>query len=153
MKRRILLVDDELAILLTLRAVLEMNGFQVDTAASTLEAEQKLKTGPYEMVITDMRMEKETSGYEVLRAAQQEAYDPAVAILTAYPSGNSEWQSKGAQSLLVKPVNTEELLRQIEKLLVSHQEHKSKQGKAAGKKVNPVPGLSDQPRAATKKAM
>ena len=34
MKRRILLVDDELAILLTLRAILEMNGFEVDTAAS-----------------------------------------------------------------------------------------------------------------------
>ena len=45
MKRRILLVDDELAILLTLRAVLEMNGFEVDTAASSpgggTEAEQR----------------------------------------------------------------------------------------------------------------
>ena len=34
MKRRILLVDDELAILLTLRAILEMNEFEVDTASS-----------------------------------------------------------------------------------------------------------------------
>ena len=39
MKRRILLVDDELAILLTLRAILEMNGFEVDTAASAKEAQ------------------------------------------------------------------------------------------------------------------
>ena len=31
MKRRILLVDDELAILLTLKAVLEINGFEVET--------------------------------------------------------------------------------------------------------------------------
>ncbi len=45
MKRRILLVDDELAILLTLRAVLEMNGFEVDTAASAKEAERKMKNG------------------------------------------------------------------------------------------------------------
>ncbi len=45
MKRRILLVDDELAILLTLRAILEMNGFEVDTAASAKEAQNKLKNG------------------------------------------------------------------------------------------------------------
>ena len=42
MKRRILVVDDELAILLTLRAILEMNGFEVETAASAKEAEKKL---------------------------------------------------------------------------------------------------------------
>ncbi|MGA8909624.1 MAG: response regulator, partial [Acidobacteriaceae bacterium] len=34
MKRRILLADDELAILLTLKAVLEISGFEVETAAS-----------------------------------------------------------------------------------------------------------------------
>ena len=114
MKRRILLVDDELAILLTLRAILEMNGFQVDTAASAKEAQTKLKNGVYEMVITDMRMESETSGYDVIRAARQQPYDPATALLTAYPSLGNDWKSKGAQSLLVKPVNTEELLRQLE---------------------------------------
>ena len=41
MKRRILLVDDELAILLTLKAVLEMNDFEVETAASAREARSK----------------------------------------------------------------------------------------------------------------
>ena len=71
MKRRILLVDDELAILLTLRAILEMNDFEVDTASSAKEAEQKLKNGVFEMVITDMRMETETAGYDVIRAARQ----------------------------------------------------------------------------------
>lgn len=124
MKRRILLVDDELAILLTLRAILEMNGFEVETAASSKEAQQKLRNGVYEMVITDMRMESETSGYDVIRVARQQSYDPATALLTAYPSLGSEWESKGAQSLLVKPVNTEELLRQIEALLVTHQDQK-----------------------------
>jgi len=154
MKRRILLVDDELAILLTLRAILEMNGFEVDTAASTHEAEQKLKSHDYEMVITDMRMEAEASGYEVLRVARQQAYDPATAILTAYPSVDGEWKTRGAHSLLVKPVNTEELLRQIENLLVSHQEHKSQHsGKATLKKVNPASGVSHPSGAASKKAI
>jgi len=124
MKRRILLVDDELAILLTLRAILEMNGFEVDTAASSKEAQTKLKNGVYEMVITDMRMETETSGYDVIRIARQQPYDPATALLTAYPSLGNEWKSKGVHSLLVKPVNTDDLLRQLEALLITHQDHK-----------------------------
>ena len=133
MKRRILLVDDELAILLTLRAILEMNGFEVETAASAKEAQNKLTSGVYEMVITDMRMENETSGYDVIRAARQQPYDPATALLTAYPSLGNDWKSKGAQSLLVKPVNTDELLRQLEALLITHQDQKMMAQKPAKK--------------------
>ncbi len=129
MKRRILLVDDELAILLTLKAILEMNGFQVETAASAAEAQQKLNSSEFEMVITDMRMENETSGYDVIHAARQQRYNPATAILTAYPTLGTEWQSRGAQSLLVKPVNTPDLLRQIEALLVTHQDAKAQHQK------------------------
>jgi DNA-binding response OmpR family regulator len=133
MKRRILLVDDELAILLTLRAILEMNGFEVDTAASSKEAQNKLKTNVYEMVITDMRMETESAGYDVIRAARQQSYDPATALLTAYPSLGNEWKSKGVQSLLVKPVNTDDLLRQLEALLITHQDQKMMTQKTAKK--------------------
>ncbi len=133
MKRRILLVDDELAILLTLRAILEMNGFEVDTAASSKEAQTKLKSNVYEMVITDMRMETEHAGYDVIHAARQQPYDPATALLTAYPSLGNEWKSKGVQSLLVKPVNTDELLRQLEALLITHQDHKMLAQKTAEK--------------------
>ena len=71
MKRRILLVDDELAILLTLKAVLEMNDFEVETAASAREARSKLRASTFHMVITDMRMENESAGLEVVRAAKQ----------------------------------------------------------------------------------
>jgi DNA-binding response OmpR family regulator len=126
MTRRILLVDDELAILLTLKAILEMNGFAVETAASTREAERKLSQGVFEMVITDMRMETETSGYDVIRAARSQAYNPATAILTAYPNLGNGWKDEGAESLLVKPMNTSDLLRQIEALLVTHQDNKLK---------------------------
>src|SRR6266567_2826343 len=122
MKRRVLLVDDEPAILLTLKAILEMNGFEVETASSGREAVQKLDEGVFHMVITDMRMETETAGYDVIRAATQKPYNPATAILTAYPSLGSEWRSRGAQSLLVKPINTHDLLRQIEALLIVHQD-------------------------------
>jgi DNA-binding response OmpR family regulator len=124
MKRRLLLVDDELAILLTLKAILELNGFEVETAESAKEAEQKLQSGEYHMVITDMKMEHDRAGYDVIQAAKRTQYDPAVAILTAFPTLTSEWQSHGAESLLVKPVGTRELLLQLEALLIRHEDKK-----------------------------
>ena len=129
MKRRILLVDDELAILLTLKAILEINGFDVETAASAREAKQKLGKNEYHMVITDMRMETDTAGYDVVKAAKAQAYDPAVALLTAYPLLGSDWQDKGANSMLVKPMNTNDLLRQIEALLIAHEDKKNNKAK------------------------
>jgi DNA-binding response OmpR family regulator len=158
MKRRILLVDDELAILLTLRAILEMNGFEVDTAASAKEAERKMKNGVFEMVISDMRMESETAGYDVIRQARQQPYDPATAILTAYPSLGNEWQIEGAHSLLVKPMNTDELLRQLEALLITHQDHKAgvqpQTQKPVARKVAPASHLRpDHSSPADKRAL
>ncbi len=126
MKRRILLVDDELAILLTLKAVLEINGFDVETAASAKEAKSKLKANTYHMVITDMRMENENSGLEVVHAAKKAAYQPAVAMLTAFPLPGSDWRQEGADEMLVKPLNTQELFRQLEALLVTHEDKKQK---------------------------
>src|SRR5439155_16063097 len=85
------------------------------------EAKQKLAKNEYHMVITDMRMETDTAGYEVVKAARSQAYDPAVALLTAYPLLGSDWKDRGANSMLVKPMNTNDLLRQIETLLISHE--------------------------------
>jgi|SRR5579864_1587562 len=133
MKRRILVADDELAILLTLKAILEIHGFEVDTAGSAKEAITKLKSGNYHMVITDMKMERDHSGYDVIRAAKGMGYDPATAILTAFPMLGSEWKQEGAQSMLVKPMNTDDLLRQIEALLIQHEDQKQQGLPAPGK--------------------
>jgi DNA-binding response OmpR family regulator len=121
MKRRILLVDDEVAVLLTLKAVLEISGFEVDTAASAKEGRSKLHTHEYQMVITDMRMESEASGLEVIEAARAASYHPAVALLTAFPAAEEDWQEMGADKMLVKPMHTRVLLEQLEKLLISHE--------------------------------
>ena len=121
MKRRILLVDDEVAVLLTLKAVLEISGFDVDTAASAREGKSRLKTREYEMVITDMRMESDEAGREVIVAARTAPYHPAVALLTAFPVADDDWQDMGADKMLVKPMQTRVLIGQIEKLLESHQ--------------------------------
>jgi DNA-binding response OmpR family regulator len=136
MKRRILLVDDDVAILLTLKAVLEISGFEVTTAASAREAKQKLKSNEYHMVITDLRMESETAGEEVAAAAKKAANRPAVAMLTAYPPKDAEWiTTSDTDKVLVKPMNTQDLLRQIEAMLVAHEDKKAG---GTGKKVEPV---------------
>jgi len=147
MKRRILLVDDELAILLTLKAILEMNGFEVDTAISAKEAKGRLKQATYQMVITDMRMETETAGYDVIRAARQMPYNPAIAILTAYPSLGTDWKAEGAASMLVKPMNTQDLLRQIEALLIGHEDNKQQKAAPAGASSANARGTKNGPHA------
>src|SRR5437899_5308368 len=121
MRRRILLVDDEVAVLLTLKAVLEISGFDVDTAASAREGVSKLHTREYQMLITDMRMEHDVAGVEVIKAARAADYHPAVALLTAFPLAEEDWQEMGADQLLVKPMHTRILLKQIEDLIASHE--------------------------------
>src|SRR5258705_4351226 len=106
MKRRVLLVDDEVAVLLTLKAVLEINGFEVDTAASAREGKLKLRSHEYQMVISDMRMESEQAGAEVIAAARSASYRPVVALLTAFPLAEEDWQELGADRMLVKPMHT-----------------------------------------------
>lgn len=120
MKRRVLLVDDEVAVLLTLKAVLEISGFDVETAASAREGKHKLRTHEFDMVITDMRMESDAAGAEVIQAAREASYHPAIALLTAFPLAEEDWQEMGADKMLVKPMQTRVLLQQIERLLASH---------------------------------
>ena len=148
MKRRILLVDDDLAVLLTLKAVLELQGFEVETAASSAEALARMESGVYQMVISDLRMETEEAGLEVIRAARRQAYDPATALLTAYPPSGEHWRGENREgqdregpdwsgvnsdSLLIKPLGTSDLLRQVEALLVRHADKQLRQRNAASR--------------------
>ena len=135
MKRRILLVDDDLAVLLTLKAVLELHGFEVETAGSSAEAFARMESAVYHMVISDLSMETEEAGLEVIRTARRQAYDPATALLTAYPPSGEHWRGEhwdgkhrdgedwtgeNSDSLLIKPLGTGDLLRQVEALLIRH---------------------------------
>ena len=137
MKRRILLVDDEPAILLTLKALLEIHGFEVETATSARDAKSKLRSSSFVMVITDMRMENDQAGLEVARAAKKAQYQPAVALLTAFPTSDDAWRDDGADEMLVKPMNSTALIQQLEALLVAHEDRK--------RPVEKVPGLMSAP--------
>jgi len=150
-KRRVLLVDDEVTVLLTMKAVLEISGFDVDTAASAREGKSKIKLHEYQMVITDMRMESDAAGREVIQAARTAAYHPAVALLTAFPVADEDWQEMGADKMLVKPMQTSILLHQLEKLLEAHAAKLQRLSSAAAPKA-PVPvRKSAAKRLATKK--
>ncbi len=117
MKRCVLLVDDEVTVLLTLKAVLEISGFDVQTATSAREGKAKIKHHEYDMVITDMRMESESAGAEVVHAARVAPYHPAVAMLTAFPVDEGDWDGAAPDKVLVKATQTRVLLQQIDKLL------------------------------------
>jgi DNA-binding response OmpR family regulator len=149
MKRRILLVDDELTILLTLKAILEIHGFDVETAASAREAKIRIKANSYHMVITDLHMENEKSGLEVIQVAKKAPYQPAVALLTAFPLPGSDWQEEGADQMLVKPMNTQDLLVQIEALLVAHEDKKRKQATSALPDLKDARRVEKEPAAST----
>jgi DNA-binding response OmpR family regulator len=143
MKRRILIVDDDLAVLLTLKAVLELHGFEVETAGSSAEAFARMKSSVYQMVISDLRMETEEAGMEVIRTARRQAYDPATALLTAYPPSGEHWRGENrdgedwtgenSASLLIKPLGTGDLLRQLEALLIRHADKQLRQRNSASK--------------------
>jgi DNA-binding response OmpR family regulator len=80
------------------------------------------------MLITDMRMEHDVAGVEVIKAARSAAYHPAVALLTAFPVAEEDWQEMGADQLLVKPMHTRILLHQIEDLIASHEQNLAQLG-------------------------
>jgi len=136
------LVDDEVAILLTMKAVLELNGFEVETAASAREARSKIKLHEYQMVMTDMRMESDAAGREVIQAARTAPYHPAVALLTAFPE--DDWSEMGADQMLVKPMQTALLVKQIEKLLEAHS---AKLARLAGAAAAPSAAKAAKPAA------
>jgi len=99
---RILIVDDESAILGLLKSVLELSCFEPYTARSAREAKSLLSKETFDVVLTDMRMETATAGFEVVRAARQLDPRPVIAILTAFPISPGEWRPSGADALMVK---------------------------------------------------
>ena len=138
MKRRILIVDDEPTARLTLEKVLQMNGFEVETAGSLAEALVKLNDGPYHMVISNLAGESETAGWEVMRAAQATDYNPAVALLSQSIQRNGT--GRADQSVYVKSENTHDLLRQIEALLIAHEDSKRGRPRKAPVRVAELEG-------------
>lgn len=114
---RILIADDEPAILGLLRTILESESFEVETARSAAEAKLRLSQQHFDLVLTDMRMESPIAGYDVVRAARKLNPRPAVAILTAFPIPASDWRSSGADALMVKGMDVLSVPQKLRALL------------------------------------
>ena len=96
------------------------------------EAKANLTSFPYHLVITDMKMETEKSGFQVIKTARESQGDPAIAILTAFPVPGSQWIDTGAHCMLVKPEYPDVLVCQIETLLIRHEDRKQRQARDRG---------------------
>lgn len=118
MSARILVVDDEEPVSSMLKVVLEANGYSVVTASSAAQAVNMLAANePFQVVLTDMKMENDTAGYEVVRAAKALPEAPGVVILTAYPLLAQDWRAAGADAAMSKPTQMALLLDLVEDLI------------------------------------
>jgi CheY-like chemotaxis protein len=97
-----LLVDDNTTILEMLKNVFEENGFRVLTVDSAREAIAALSKEQFELVVTDIRMESPTAGFDVIRAAKDQARSPVIVILSAFPLPGREWRRTGADTFVLK---------------------------------------------------
>ncbi len=115
-KPRILLVDDDPAILLTFTAGLEAEGYPVDAIESTREALTRLANDQYAIVITDIYLDERT-GLDILRAAQD--YNPGCAVVVITGQGTMETVMRategGAFEYLAKPFDLTRLLETLHK--------------------------------------
>jgi DNA-binding NtrC family response regulator len=110
MAGRILIVDDEKAILIALRGLFGKEGYEVDTASSGEEAVKKIEGGRFHVVVTDLSMDGIT-GMQVLERARALDPDLAVVMITAHGSEKAAVQAMklGAADYLPKPFDNDEL--------------------------------------------
>jgi two-component system, OmpR family, response regulator ChvI len=114
-KRKILLVDDELDIILSLKLFLEENGFEVDAYDNPSSAIENYKPGFYHLLILDIKM-PQIDGFELYERIHKMDNNANVFFLTAisdssgYKGSN---QPLGEDRFIQKPIDGPELLKRI----------------------------------------
>ena len=118
MKGRVLVVDDEKAMVLALKGLLTKEGYQVETAGSGEEALRRLETGNFHLVITDLSMDG-VGGMQVLECGRAIDPDLAVIMITAYGSEKIAVQAMklGASDYLPKPFDNDELRVVVQRVM------------------------------------
>lgn len=114
--KRILVVDDEPAIVTLLATVLRDKGWEVTEAGSGTEGIDLLERGRFDVILTDLVMPGD-SGIDLLRAAKEIHPDVEVILMTGYATADTaiEAMRGGAFHYLVKPLRLEEMLHLAEK--------------------------------------
>src|SRR5512135_797074 len=118
MPQRVLVVDDEQIIRESLSFILKKEGYVVDEAPNGKEALRKQQEQPYDVVVTDIEM-PEMRGVELLERIRQGSPETLVVIITAFGSIETAVASlrKGAADYVLKPINFDDLLHRVKKLL------------------------------------
>ena len=121
---RLLIVDDEAAILFAMGDYLSRRGYAVDRAGSRPEAEALLATGSYALVIVDLRLEatEPRAGLDILRRVRERQPQARTILLTAYGSAEveAELAGLGTGRLLSKPQPLARIAEEVAELLGSH---------------------------------
>ena len=115
---RILVIDDEESIRRTVSVTLQHAGYHVDTAENGKQAIEKTAANFYNLAIIDIRL-PDMEGTELLTALKETTPKMVKIILTGYPALQNAVSAinKGVDYYLIKPVNTDELLRLIKEHL------------------------------------
>jgi DNA-binding NtrC family response regulator len=122
MKFRLLAADDEKNIREGLTASLEMDGYEVVTAATGEEALKRFQKGDIDLVITDLRMPG-ISGDELLKKIIAESPGTPVIVLTGHGTVETAVSAmrNGAYDFLTKPLNLDRLSLLVKRALANRE--------------------------------
>jgi DNA-binding NtrC family response regulator len=117
---RILVVDDEANARTALAELLRDEGLGVETAADAFKALGKFESFTPQVVITDLKMPG-MDGIELVRKLRSTDDAPAVIVMTAFGAVESAIEAlrAGAEEYLTKPLNFDELLIVLDKVLAN----------------------------------
>src|SRR5579883_2059440 len=118
MSSRILVVDDEPIIRESIVFILTKEGYSVAEAANGKEAADKLTNESFDLVITDLEM-PEMKGIDLLDHVMRVSPQTMVVIITAFGSLETAITAlrKGASDYILKPIEFDELIVKIKRLL------------------------------------
>lgn len=116
--RRVLIIDDERPVLMTLEALLKRHGYHVDTAPTASQGLKLIRSKPPTLILLDLQL-PDADGLETLDRIKTEVPQIQVIILTAHDSLHNAIESikRGAYHFISKPYAAEELLSLVEKAL------------------------------------
>jgi len=115
---RILVVDDDPAVLLTYSMILQQHGYEVRGAPSVEVATQALAERRYDLLVCDLALEHSRGGLDVVAFARRLYPAIPAILLTGYASSEaSEEAEKNGVIVLFKPLDVRELLAAVARLI------------------------------------
>src|SRR5215469_10239464 len=118
MSSRILLVEDEPGLVMTITDLLTAEGYDVESALDGEAGLQKALAGHFDLIVLDVMLPKRT-GFDVCREVRAKGVDSAILMLTAKTQvvDRVVGLKLGADDYLTKPFDPAELLARVEALL------------------------------------